>query len=267
MSFAALAWATKVRTQRAADKLVLFAYADRHSEETGCAYPSIAWLCEFSSLDRKTVIASIGRLEAAGALTDSGDRKGDTKQVKVYRLNLETMPKTEPSQKRNSSEIPPEQSQKRDTDTVREPIPSEAKASSGKRAPTTFACPDGVDELDWLCLIDVRKAKRSPMNEGAYRQIIAKLKKWSDAGWPPGPIVAHAVERGWLTVFETDEMKAAQRNDRHPRQASNGKPNGIASALDRRIESALAAGETGRSDAGPGSAGGGRPPLLLASVQ
>lgn len=132
MSFVALAWASKYRAESAAIKLVLLAFADRHNEETGCAYPSIKWLCEFSSLNRKTVIAAIDKLEAAGVLTDSGERTGDTKQIKVYRLHIETVPKTEPSQKRNSTENSAKQSQKRDTDTITEPYSSEAKASSDK---------------------------------------------------------------------------------------------------------------------------------------
>jgi hypothetical protein len=86
VSFVALAWASKYRADSAADKLVLLAYADRHNEDTGCAYPSLAWLCEFSSLNRKTVIDAVGRLEKAGILTDTGQRAGATKQVKVYRL-------------------------------------------------------------------------------------------------------------------------------------------------------------------------------------
>jgi hypothetical protein len=128
-----------MRAGSAAEKLIALAYADRHNEETGCAYPSIAWLSEFGSLNRKTVIAAVTRLEQAGFLTDTGERKGDTKQIKVYRLNLESIPKAEPFQKRNRTEtgtVPKtagEQSQKRDTDTVREPTSPKASPSP-KRA-------------------------------------------------------------------------------------------------------------------------------------
>lgn len=119
MSFAALAWAAKYHAKKAADKLVLLAYADRHNEETGCAYPSLAWLCEFSSLNRKTVIEAVSRLEEAGILSDTGDRQGSTRQVKVYRVNMETVPKAEPSLKRNSTEKSPKQSRKRDPEPIR----------------------------------------------------------------------------------------------------------------------------------------------------
>jgi hypothetical protein len=141
MSFAALAAVSKMRADSAAEKLVALAYADRHNEETGCAYPSIAWLCEFSSLNRKTVIAAVLRLEKAGLLTDTGERQGSTRQIKVYRLNLESIPKAEPSQKRNRTgkgtvpKTAPEQSQKRDTDTVMEPVSPEASPPPKARAP------------------------------------------------------------------------------------------------------------------------------------
>lgn len=92
-----------------------------------------------------------------------------------------------------------------------------------------FACPEGVDPVDWDGLKANRKAKRAPLSEGAHRQIINKLDRWALDGWPPGPIVACAAERGWTTVFETDEMKGTphgqQRNldrqgsaNRHPRR-------------------------------------------------
>lgn len=148
MSFAALAAVSKMRAGSAAEKLIALAYADRHNEETGCAYPSIAWLAEFGSLNRKTVIAAVTRLETAGFLSDTGERKGDTRQIKVYRLNLESIPKAEPFRKRNRTEtgtVPitaSEQSQKRDTDTVREPTspkatpsPKRARSNSPKLMP------------------------------------------------------------------------------------------------------------------------------------
>lgn len=92
------------------------------------------------------------------------------------------------------------------------PLSSEAEASSDKRArkPDPFPCPAGVDEIDWDGLKANRKAKRAALTEGAHRQILSKLDRWQRDGWPPGPIVATAVERGWTTVFETDEMKAGK---------------------------------------------------------
>lgn len=133
MSFQAFAWAVTVHPGSAAEKLVLLGLADRHNTEHDAAYPSTAWLVEFSGLDRKTVVAALDRLEAAGLISDTGKRVGQTKQVKVYSLALESIPKTEASQKRNSSVFPIKGSQKRDTDTVKDTT-SRAKALSGSRA-------------------------------------------------------------------------------------------------------------------------------------
>lgn len=123
MSFDALAWAARASGLRPAEKLVLLGLAecaDRHTYE---AHPSIAALVEFGGLNRKTVIAALDTLGTKGLIAETGECVGKTKQVKVYRLSLETVPKTERSPKRNSSTFSVKQSQKRDTDTVRNNIP------------------------------------------------------------------------------------------------------------------------------------------------
>ena len=75
------------------------------------------------------------------------------------------------------------------------------------RGADSFPCPPRVDQIDWSALKANRKAKRAALTEGAHRQIVKKLDAWEREGWPPGPIVAFAAERGWTSVFETDEMK------------------------------------------------------------
>lgn len=132
MSFEALAWAAKVRTKHSTDKLVLLGLAEVASRDAAEAWPSIASLCEFGSLNRKTVIAALDRLIASGFIAETGEQKGRTGQVKVYRLNLSNSPEIgtvkqsqnrDRSQKRNSSDFTRKQSQKRDTEPMREPIP------------------------------------------------------------------------------------------------------------------------------------------------
>lgn len=139
MSWPALGWAAKQKPGRVADKMVLIALADRHNEETDLAYPSIAWLAEFACLDRKTVVAALGRLEDAGLISDSGERVGKTKQVKAYVLHLngteKGSPKTEPLQPKSTA-FSAKQSQKRDTEPSLEPSPSVSTKPSVKRART-----------------------------------------------------------------------------------------------------------------------------------
>lgn len=158
MSWETQAWAGKQRPGSASAKLVLLGLASC-ADANHCAFPSVQWLCDFGDLNRKTVIAALQRLEEGmfPLIEDTGERRGRTGQVKVYRLAAarvenasldpagETVPKTEPSQKRNSSGSGGEASQKRDTEpvsnlkppltakAVKTPAPVFDKGSKGKK--------------------------------------------------------------------------------------------------------------------------------------
>lgn len=86
MSIAALVWAFEQEIKPASTKFVLVAFADCVSDYDGCGFPSIDAICAKTSLDRKTVILALDRLEQIGVISDSGKRVGRTKQVKVYCL-------------------------------------------------------------------------------------------------------------------------------------------------------------------------------------
>jgi hypothetical protein len=127
MSFKALAWAVEQDVPNSADKLILLGLADRYNEEICAAYPSVEWLEHFGSLNRKTVILALQRLEGSGLISDTGRRTGRTKQIKLYALTLERVPKLEQYQKRNSTNLGAKQSQKRDTEPVRNRIEKKGK--------------------------------------------------------------------------------------------------------------------------------------------
>jgi hypothetical protein len=135
-------------------------------------------------------------------------------------------------EKRNVSETPPETETDTETDTY-----LEAKASNARKRANAFPCPDGVDPIDWEGLKANRKAKRAALTEGAYRQITGKLDRWHRAGWTPGPVVAYAVERGWTTVFETDEMKGQANGtaNRTGSQQRDGRSS-LARAIDEGLD-------------------------------
>jgi hypothetical protein len=190
VSWQALAWASKCRTNSAAEKLMLLAYAECHNEESGWAYPSIAWLCEFSSLNRKTVITAVARLEQAGLLTDSGERKGRTKQLKVYTVNV-----GKEYLKRNSSEtgtVPKtdaKQSQKRDTEPLTEP------SSPTIATQSTESVREEVDQLSPVHVVEAWNATaqelglpsiRGPLSPERRRKLKARIRDhplddWRDA--------------------------------------------------------------------------------------
>lgn len=102
-------------------RLVLLSLADRAGEDH-CAYPSMKRLEKDTGIERKTVLKIIAELIDDGFILDTGERKGVTKQVKVYKLRgingretvpiagqlndknpAKTVPILEQSQKRNSS--------------------------------------------------------------------------------------------------------------------------------------------------------------------
>ena len=104
MSLDATIWAWKIRQKqkkggslKPLKKLVLLSLADRASEDH-CAFPSMSRLVEDTEMDRKTVLKIIDELIEDGLIVDTGERKGRTKQVKVYQLlgvnGRETVPIT-----------------------------------------------------------------------------------------------------------------------------------------------------------------------------
>lgn len=143
MSSEALAWAFKQDVKPSSVKFVLVALCECAHYQTGLIHPSIDHICEITGLNRKTAIAAVAELERLGLLTDTGDRVGRTRQIKVYRAEIGTVPKAERFQKRNSSTFTRKESQKRDMEPSREPstldtsnevsLPRSKKAVSGKR--------------------------------------------------------------------------------------------------------------------------------------
>jgi hypothetical protein len=198
VSFQALGWAVDQKPKRPADKLLLLGLADRHNTETGLAFPSVAWLTDFSGLDRKTVIAGLARLQDEGLLLDTGKRVGKTGQIVCYALPYQRKPadtqghsgtptETKGSQKRNGSTFSVKESQKRDTEPIREPIPQKA-------SPSSVSCPPDVEPDLWRDVLAIRKAKKAPMTENALKGIQREADK---AGWSLQAVMEEMVNRGW----------------------------------------------------------------------
>lgn len=85
MSLDATRWAWTTPVKKGTERLILLALADRAGEDNTC-YPSIARLETDTLLDRKTVQAVLVDLTSRGVISDTGQRKGATGKVKVYRL-------------------------------------------------------------------------------------------------------------------------------------------------------------------------------------
>lgn len=78
-------WAKKVKTGKSSAKSVLTWLADMCGADH-CAFPSIPALAEATELDKKTVQSSLQHLIAIGLIEDTGERRGRTRQIPVYRL-------------------------------------------------------------------------------------------------------------------------------------------------------------------------------------
>ena len=92
MSLDATNWAWKITlneklggSRKPLKRLLLLSLADRAGEDH-CCYPSMARLERDTGLERKTVLKIIAELLEEGLIEDTGERKGTTKRVKVYRL-------------------------------------------------------------------------------------------------------------------------------------------------------------------------------------
>ena len=131
MSSEAVGWAFKQICPSSSIKFTLVALCECANYKTGRIFPSIAHIEEITGQNRKTIISNIAELERLGFISDTGERAGTTKQIKVYEAMLGMVPNMERSQKRNSTENVSKQSQKRDTEPSITFLPSETKVSSG----------------------------------------------------------------------------------------------------------------------------------------
>lgn len=106
MSIDALRWAKKVKTGSSSSKSVLTWLADMCGADL-CAYPSVSALAEVTELNKKTVQDSLRHLMEIGLIVDTGERKGRTKQIVVYRLIgvEESVAEPEYIQKRESLKV------------------------------------------------------------------------------------------------------------------------------------------------------------------
>lgn len=146
MSVEAITWALRQPVKPSTCKFVLVVLANCASGDTFLAYPSVAYLCDATGQDRKTVLANLTKLREWGLVEDTGKRTGVTKQVVVYRVMCApdlfgNSPKngTVPVFPVNSTVFPLKQSQKRDTEpsgTVKEPTAkADARSARGTRLP------------------------------------------------------------------------------------------------------------------------------------
>lgn len=85
MSIDATSWAWKAPVQSCSQRIVLLALADRAGEDH-TAWPSAERLHQDTCLNIKTIPKVLKELTGLGLIMDTGERKGSSRRVVVYRL-------------------------------------------------------------------------------------------------------------------------------------------------------------------------------------
>lgn len=173
MSVRAVSWAFEQKL-KTSSKLVLLALADYVGQD-GEAYPSIETLESKTSLERKAIFRALRVLKDIGYIEDTGERRGSTKRITVYRI---TDPKGEQLPKGNYSqsvlEIVPEREQSKEPGniqgTVREPsvllpLPPQGGRAVGKEL-------DGFEEF-WLSIHKENRIAKGKAREAWCKAIRA----------------------------------------------------------------------------------------------
>ena len=120
-------WAWQVSLQRASDRLVLLALAELSNSESAKCWPSVETICGMTSMNRKTVLAVLGRLENLGVI-EVQKRHGVASLYTLAIPKTAQVPKTVPVPK-----TAPNKYQKRDDTSAKngtEPVPKTGHRTS-----------------------------------------------------------------------------------------------------------------------------------------
>lgn len=86
MSLIAMGWASWQEMETASLQITLLYIAERLDDESGVAWPSVAWLSKRTRLDERSVRKSLKALADLGEIADTGRRAGQQKNVVVWRM-------------------------------------------------------------------------------------------------------------------------------------------------------------------------------------
>jgi len=99
MSIDAIRWAYKTPLKKASERLLLVSLAD-YADEDGLCFPSITTLVRKTLMNKRTIVAGLIALKEGRFIKDTGDRKGRTRSVIVYKVNNEAGAKMHPLDER-----------------------------------------------------------------------------------------------------------------------------------------------------------------------
>ena len=201
MSRIATDWAWSLDL-KAPQKILILSLADR-ADEYHCCYPSIQRLVKDTGLDKKTIGKWINLMIEDGLISDTGERKGPTKRVRVLRLNIEF----ECTQKRDDTKsgnvpkngslnVPKNGSQNQSLETNNEP---KKKGFDAKKEPI----PDWLDREIWFNWIDYRNEIKKPFKTKKTFELQVKfLLECLEEGYSPEEIINQSIANGWQGLFK-----------------------------------------------------------------
>ncbi|MGI3375870.1 helix-turn-helix domain-containing protein [Providencia stuartii] len=201
MSRIATDWAWSLDL-KAPQKILILSLADR-ADEYHCCYPSIQRLVKDTGLDKKTIGKWINLMIEDGLISDTGERKGPTKRVRVLRLNIEP----EYTQKRDDTKsgnvpkngslnVPKNGSQNQSLETNNEP---KKKGFDAKKE----SIPDWLDREIWFNWIDYRNEIKKPLKTKKTFELQVKfLLQCLEEGYSPEEIINQSITNGWQGLFK-----------------------------------------------------------------
>ncbi|EJD6541509.1 helix-turn-helix domain-containing protein [Providencia rettgeri] len=211
MSRAATDWAWSLDL-KAPQKILILSLADR-ADEYHCCYPSIQRLVKDTGLDKKTIGKWINLMIEDGLISDTGERKGPTKRVRVLRLNIDA----EYTQKRDDTEkgnvpkngslnvpkngslnVPKNGIQNQSLETNIEPIKHKA-GFDVKNEPI----PDWLNRDTWMSWIEYRKdMKKAIKTKQTFNLQIKFLAECFEEGHSPDEVINQSIANGWQGLFK-----------------------------------------------------------------
>lgn len=189
MSIAAIAWVFSQKIKPSWLKFLLVALAD-NANDSGEAWPSQAGLIKKTDLDLKTIKKGLRELQRRRLIEDTGERRGETKSVKVYRL-LGDIRKLDRARTKSAHGPSPSVPEASPSVPIEPSEPSKTLSFNGKRKPSgldevkNYGKELGISDTDAEGFFDSQEAGGWTRNGRPLKDWKAAFRTWKRNGWLP----------------------------------------------------------------------------------
>jgi hypothetical protein len=105
--------------------------------------------------------------------------------------------------------------------SLKSPVQREKLEAIGSCLRVAFPPPPEVADGVWADFLRSPKRRKAGMSQTAYAGICRNLIELAEHGFPPGEMIALAVERGWTTVKLDWVLNTDERKPRHGQSSAN----------------------------------------------